>query len=82
VLGCTHYPLLRPLIQSVVGPDIQLIDTGAAVARQVARLLEKDGLRRSDPDREGNIRFRTTGDAVSLSRVLPKLWPGRSMEPW
>jgi glutamate racemase len=82
VLGCTHYPLLRPLIQSVVGPDIQLIDTGAAVARQVARLLEKDGLRRAPPDREGNIRFRTTGDAVSLSRVLPKLWPGRSVEPW
>lgn len=75
VLGCTHYPLLRPLIQSVVGPKVQLIDTGAAVARQVARLLEYEGLVRSRPGHAGRIRIRTTGDAASLASVLPKLWP-------
>ena len=44
VLGCTHYPFLRPLIADVVGPKITLIDTGEAVARQVQRVLEREGL--------------------------------------
>lgn len=39
VLGCTHYPFLRPLIQEVVGNHIQILDTGAAVAKQTAKLL-------------------------------------------
>jgi glutamate racemase len=82
VLGCTHYPLLRPLIQSIVGPAIQLIDTGAAVARQAARMLEKDGLTRPATDRQGQLRIRTTGDAQSLARVFPKLWPGQGMTEW
>jgi glutamate racemase len=38
VLGCTHYPFLRPALQRLVGPDVTIIDTGAAVARQVQRL--------------------------------------------
>ena len=82
VLGCTHYPLLRPLIQAVVGDDIKLIDTGAAVARQVARLLERDGLARPETNHAGRILLRTTGDAGSLSRLLPNLWPGQPVEKW
>ena len=38
VLGCTHYPVLRPLIADVVGPSVTIIDAGPAVARQVARV--------------------------------------------
>ena len=49
VLGCTHYPLLRPLIADVVGPDVELIDTGAAVARRARALLERDGLLAAGP---------------------------------
>ena len=82
VLGCTHYPLLRALIQSIVGPDIKLIDTGAAVARQVARLLEKDGLARPETSHAGRLRVRTTGDAASLTRIFPNLWPGQCVEKW
>lgn len=82
VLGCTHYPLLRPLLQSIVGPGIQLIDTGAAVARQVARLLEKEKLARPAAEQNGHIRIRTTGDPSSLARALPHLWPGQSLEEW
>ena len=82
VLGCTHYPLLRELIQSVVGPEVELIDTGAAVARQVARLLERDGLARAEPGHAGRLRLRSTGDADALARVLPKLWPGQPVEGW
>ena len=42
VLGCTHYPFLRPLIEQVVGDsDIEVIDSGEAVARRVKWLLER-----------------------------------------
>jgi glutamate racemase len=39
VLGCTHYPFLRNTLQRIVGPSVTLIDTGEAVARQIARVL-------------------------------------------
>ena len=39
VLGCTHYPILRPLIQKIVGPDVYLVDSGASAAAEVERLL-------------------------------------------
>jgi glutamate racemase len=43
VLGCTHYPILRNVIQCVVGSSVRLIDSGEAAARDVAELLvEKD----------------------------------------
>ena len=42
VLGCTHYPFLRPLIEGVIGDrDIEVIDSGEAVARRVKWLLER-----------------------------------------
>jgi glutamate racemase len=43
VLGCTHYPLLKPLLQDVVGPQVRLVDSAITVAEQAARtLLERD----------------------------------------
>ena len=44
VLGCTHYPLLRPLLQRVLGDDVRLIDSGEETAGAVARALRTDGL--------------------------------------
>lgn len=81
VLGCTHYPLLRPLIQAIVGPHIQLIDTGAAVARQVGRLLEKEGLARP-ATQSGILRVRTTGNPTALTHALPHLWPAPLPNFW
>ena len=75
VLGCTHYPFLRPLIAELAGPEITLVDTGAAVARQVARVLESDGLRNENPA-PGAVRILTTGETGVLDRVLPALVPG------
>jgi glutamate racemase len=50
VLGCTHYPFVQPAIERAViasgGKDVNIIDTGDAVARQLARLLEGSGLQR------------------------------------
>ncbi|HXM36404.1 MAG TPA: glutamate racemase [Pyrinomonadaceae bacterium] len=46
VMGCTHYPILRPVIHSIVGKNVQLIDSGEATAREVESLLEARGLAR------------------------------------
>lgn len=44
VLGCTHYPLLKPLLRDVVGADVQLIDSAQAIADQTAALLRREKL--------------------------------------
>jgi len=44
VLGCTHYPILRDVIQQTVGADVKLIDSGEATAEEVERLLLAKGL--------------------------------------
>jgi len=72
VLGCTHYPFLRPLIQDVVGPQVRLIDTGAAVARQTQRVLERESLLRDAPA-PGSIEWHSSGDALLLQRLAPLL---------
>lgn len=43
VLGCTHYPFLRPLIAQIAGPGVEIIDPAAAVARQTGRVLAQHG---------------------------------------
>lgn len=45
ILGCTHYPLLKPLIRDVVGSDIRLVDSAEATAAALETLLERDGVR-------------------------------------
>ena len=44
VLGCTHYPILRDVIQQTVGENVRLIDSGEATAEEVAQMLNKKGL--------------------------------------
>jgi glutamate racemase len=43
ILGCTHYPLIAPLLQEVIGPGVVLIDSGAEAVRAVAELLAQRG---------------------------------------
>ena len=80
VLGCTHYPFLRPLIESAAGPDVSVIDTGAAVARRVRQLLEPDTLA-AMPESEYEIarvkppELWTTGDPSHWQRIMPALAP-------
>jgi glutamate racemase len=80
VLGCTHYPLARPQIAAVVGPRVTLLDSGAAVARQTARVLQAAGLLRADaPDSAparadaGGVHLLATGDVDALRRAA-RLW--------
>jgi len=49
VLGCTHYPILRDVIQDVVGAQVELIDSGEATAVEVKALLKEKGLARATP---------------------------------
>jgi glutamate racemase len=44
LLGCTHYPLLRPLIAAIVGPDVAIVDSATATASALAELLDINGL--------------------------------------
>ncbi len=44
VLGCTHYPLLKPVIQDTVGPGVELVDSAIETAREVARVLADRGI--------------------------------------
>jgi glutamate racemase len=69
VLGCTHYPFLRPTIAAVAGPRVAIIDTGPAVARQVARVAAQRGL----PAGLGRARFWTTGDPPAVAAVARRL---------
>lgn len=52
VLGCTHYPLLRPVIQSVVGNLVNLIDSGEATALEVKEELTKSELLQTQPNKK------------------------------
>jgi glutamate racemase len=44
ILGCTHYPLLKDVIQTSIGKNVKLIDSGVETAKEVKRILEKKGL--------------------------------------
>lgn len=67
VLGCTHYPFLRPLITEIVGPAVTLLDTGEAVARQTRRVLEREQLLNDHSD--GGVTWYTSGDPVDFERL-------------
>lgn len=72
VLGCTHYPFVIPLIQQITGPDVRVIDPAPAVARQVGRLLDAAGLRKTG-NGSGMVRLFTSGSADKLQSLLPVL---------
>jgi glutamate racemase len=61
ILGCTHYPLIRPIFQRVFGRGVTLVFSAEETAREVAETLERKGIA-NDPAREGAYRFLTTGD--------------------
>lgn len=72
VLGCTHYPLVRPLIERIVGPGVRVIDPAPAVARQVERLLEQHGTRATE-DEEGGLTCYTSGDPAKFKALIERI---------
>jgi glutamate racemase len=65
VLGCTHYPLVRPMIQRALGRGVEIVSSGQAIADDVEAALEAAGLE-NDPDRRGDYRFLCSGDPDSF----------------
>jgi glutamate racemase len=61
VLGCTHYPLIRPIFQRVFGRGVTLVFSAEETAREVAETLARKGIE-NEPVPEGDYRFLTTGE--------------------
>jgi len=85
VLGCTHYPLLRPLLQRVMGAEVALIDSAAETASRVAEVLELENLRApaegglpvthrfavsDDPERFRAVGARFLGERLAAAEVV------------
>jgi glutamate racemase len=68
ILGCTHYPLVAPMLQRILGRDVRLVSGGHAVAAAVQRNLEREGLAR-EPAGEGGYDFLCTGDVDSFREL-------------
>jgi glutamate racemase len=68
VLGCTHYPLLEPLLRTVMGPDVRLIDSAEETAAEAARTLSGKSL--SAPEASSAVyRFVASDDPDQFLRV-------------
>ncbi len=80
VLGCTHYPILRDVIQKIVGENVKLIDSGEATAEEVEKLLEDKNLFNKNPPKRETARqlcddldhFYVTDAAERFARVAER----------
>ncbi len=68
ILGCTHYPLVAPMLQRILGRQVRLITSGAGVARSVERALAARELL-NPRSGEGSYRFRCTGDVAAFQAL-------------
>ena len=68
ILGCTHYPLVRPMLQRILGRDVRLVTAGHAVAATVERKLAAGGLG-TERDGEGDYRFACTADPAAFREL-------------
>ncbi|HWU67199.1 MAG TPA: glutamate racemase [Methylophilus sp.] len=72
VLGCTHYPFVKKHIQAIVGPEVTLIDTGAAVAKRLHQVLEQKQMLNTATE-AGDFVFLTSG-TEETKRVMKQLF--------
>jgi glutamate racemase len=71
ILGCTHYPLIRPMLQRIFGRRVTLVTSAEETAREVAETLSRRGVGH-DPDREGDYAFACTGDPAAFRAVAQR----------
>jgi glutamate racemase len=79
ILGCTHYPLLRPMLQRMLGPGVAIVSSGEPLARSVEHVLGARGLAstrgdaaRGESVHEGDYRFLTTGDPAPFATAATR----------
>lgn len=68
ILGCTHYPLLAPLIARVLGPQVKLISSAEETARDISLWLTENRLNRLELDEPAHT-FYTSGDAERFAQI-------------
>jgi glutamate racemase len=73
ILGCTHYPLLSPIIQEVIGNNVQLISSGSETAREVSTILYHSHLLNNTEAKADHLFF-TTGTKLTFQKVANKLF--------
>ncbi len=73
VLGCTHYPYLRPLIEQLAGPGVAIVDTGQAIARELRRRLAQHDLL-LESQAGGGEQLWVSGDVALAAPQFDRLW--------
>jgi len=68
ILGCTHYPLVRPAIQRCLGRGVEIVTSGQAIVEEIERELAAAGAATA-PGRRGTYRFLATGDVDEFRRL-------------
>jgi glutamate racemase len=69
VLGCTHYPFLTDQIREITGENVQIVDSGEAIARQTRVILQEEGLLNENPQ-EGKRIFYSNKNVQVLQNML------------
>ncbi|WP_299160323.1 glutamate racemase [uncultured Tenacibaculum sp.] len=72
VLGCTHYPFLIPQIRSIVGPKINIIDSGEAVAIQTKNILQENNILYSSNNNKATNIFYSNKEEIVMQNILKK----------
>lgn len=80
ILGCTHYPLLKRVIAERMGPDVRLVDSAEAAARELARAAEKDPALDAVLEGKGKGAFHVTDPTPAFSS-LGSEWLGMPVDP-
>lgn len=78
ILGCTHYPLLEPLIKNVVGKEVKVISSGDETAREMSTILHHNGILASNVE-EPKHEFYTTGSSTIFAKIASE-WLERPID--
>lgn len=73
VLGCTHYPFAKSMIQEILGPSVEIFDGGPGTAREMKRRLQEKGLLNPRSE-EGRVEFRNSMNMTSKIELCEKLY--------
>lgn len=75
VLGCTHFPLIQPLLRTLLPEGVRLVDSATSIALQVTAFVEREGL--ASPLREGagSVRFLVTDGPARFEAIARRLFP-------
>jgi len=78
ILGCTHYPFIKPLLADLLPASVRLIDSGAAVAKRLHQVLD-EGQWLSVRHQPLDTQFYSSAEPERLAAHLPRLW-GQSVQ--